>query len=91
MIPKFEKKKSFHNFVELVNTNPLIYNALRFTKYCKFSVVYRKMIPKFGKKKSFHNFVELVNTNPLIYNALKFDQYSHLAIYIYIPLNIFRF
>ena len=39
MIPKFEK--GFHSFVELVETNPLIYNTLHFDQYSRGLNIFR--------------------------------------------------
>ena len=68
MNPKF--KKSFHKFVEHVDTNPLINNTLNFDQYSclaicfdifRFSAINSKTNLKF-------EFVELVETNLLMYN-----------------------
>ena len=60
MIPKLKKKKVFHEFVELVESDPLIYNTLRFDQYwrglnifCFFLANNSKTILKF-EKKPFH-------------------------------------
>ena len=70
MIPKFEKK-AFHYFLELGETNSLIYNTLHFDQYSllaiRFNIFgFQPIIRNF--KKAFHYFVELVETNPLMYN-----------------------
>ena len=41
MIPKFEKKTSYW-YVELVETNPLIYNTLQFDQYSRLTILLKK-------------------------------------------------
>ena len=79
--PNFHKliwnlKKAFNYFVELLETNPLIYNTLQFDKYSRLAILLinfyflaenSKTNLKF--EKSFHYFLELFETN------------SHIAIW----------
>ena len=74
MISKFEKK-TFHQFVKLVETNILIYNTLQLDQYSRLAIrlnifqfwaIYSKTKLKF--EKVFRQFVVLVKTNPLIVN-----------------------
>ena len=89
------KKKTFHQFEEFIEYNPLIYNTLQFDQYWRlaiclnifwFSVKISKANLKL-KKKAFRMFVEFVKTKQLIQSTLQFDQYSRLTILF----NIFRF
>ena len=47
MISKFEK--AFHKFVELVDTNPLIYNTLHFDQYSRPLFVIANIFWNFGQ------------------------------------------
>ena len=42
MISKFEKKNTSYWYVELVETNPLIYNTLQFDQYSRLTILLKK-------------------------------------------------
>ena len=73
-------KKASHQFVELAESNTLIYNILQFDQYPRLTILLNifRFSAKISKinlklKKAFHQFIELVESNPLIYNTLHFD------------------
>ena len=68
-------KKNLHQFVELVEANPLIYyNTLHFDQYSSLAIclnIFRFSANNLKtnlEKKAFCNFEELVKTNRLMYN-----------------------
>ena len=42
------KKKNFHYFVELIETNPLMYNTLQYDQYSRLAILVKKFgfLPK---------------------------------------------